>query len=178
MSEISSPLLTLPAEIRNIIWSEVLVEPEPIPLGWLLAKAPFALDRVALWVRVEPGLLAACHAIRAEATAMFYANNVFKLRSVYSMFRLVRQVRWKGSAIAEVMGSFVYFWHCGGHQDGAPVRNWGFCSDVGGKRSAGEIKTKEFEKRDGFTMTYCTMGGCMTLRPLYIRTSGCPEVSL
>lgn len=56
-----SPLLTLPPELRNRIWHEVLVPPQ---------RETFALSNG----HMEPALLSVNHQLRSECTGIFYAN--------------------------------------------------------------------------------------------------------
>lgn len=58
-------LLTLPAELRNVIYAPVLVSNEPIDLS--------AIHKAHL----EPGLLAVCLRIRSEALPIYYGRNIF-----------------------------------------------------------------------------------------------------
>jgi hypothetical protein len=63
--------LSLPPELRNAIYTEVLLTPEPIVLPYAYEKRRFQ----------EPALLSACRTIRAEATPIFYGANVFEAPS-------------------------------------------------------------------------------------------------
>jgi hypothetical protein len=63
--------LSLPPELRNTIYAEVLLTHEPIVL-------PYAYERRAFR---EPALLSACRTIRAEARPIFYGANVFEAPS-------------------------------------------------------------------------------------------------
>ena len=71
-SRTGSRLLALPPEIRDHIYSLAVVEVKPIEL---LNVRPFL---------TEPGLLATSRQIRAEATPIFYGENVFQLVNSYS----------------------------------------------------------------------------------------------
>jgi hypothetical protein len=63
--------LSLPPELRNAIYTEVLLSAEPIVL-------PYAYERRTFR---EPALLSACRTIRAEATPIFYGANAFEAPS-------------------------------------------------------------------------------------------------
>ena len=63
-----TPLLDLPAEVRNQIFIEVLIREQPIVL------------RVWLPMITEPPLLATSRRIRDEAMPIFYGGNVFTSR--------------------------------------------------------------------------------------------------
>lgn len=63
--------LSLPPELRNAIYTEVLLSSEPIVL-------PYAYERRSFR---EPALLSACRTIRAEATPIFYGANAFEAPS-------------------------------------------------------------------------------------------------
>lgn len=72
----SSPLLELPAELRNKIYFDVLVSEKPLGI----AKQTHIYD-----VRHKaPALLQTCRQIREEARTIFYSNNTFLALGVYS----------------------------------------------------------------------------------------------
>ena len=90
-------LLALPAELRNTIYSLVVVEQHPIEV-----KAG-----------IEPALLATNHQIRAEAIAVFYSMNTFQSLHGYLLFSVEKAARWirnLGEARTEMLTSL----RCGG----------------------------------------------------------------
>ncbi|KAK5121489.1 hypothetical protein LTR85_005322 [Meristemomyces frigidus] len=72
-----SPLLKLPAEIRNAIYTLALVKDEPINVGYFEA-----------FLR-EPGLLAANRQIRREGMPIFYGANTFISRQIDTATRFL-----------------------------------------------------------------------------------------
>lgn len=74
----SSKLLLLPAELRNEIYCLALSEKSEIRIN-LLPGAAQARPR-------RPALLAVCKRIHAEASAMFYVNNMFRITMNMSHF--------------------------------------------------------------------------------------------
>lgn len=73
----NSLLGTLPAEMRNTIWSLVLCDPEPVRVE--LPKSLFSPERHKY--RYLPGLLASCKQARDEGRQMFLASNTFQLET-------------------------------------------------------------------------------------------------
>ena len=68
-----SPLSTLPAELRNLIYEMSLTSDEPIQI--------FEVHEISSEVTVwrTPALLATCRATRQEATSIYYSRNVFQI---------------------------------------------------------------------------------------------------
>ena len=74
----ASPLLNLPPEIRNTIYSYALVDPGPVRI-YCSDRLPEHLENSPdpfCWQ--PPALLQTSRQILAEASAMYYANNRFK----------------------------------------------------------------------------------------------------
>ena len=66
-----SPLLSLPAELRNRIYELAVVEPDLIKLMGFRGVGKFEI-RVA-----QPALTRACRQLRRECLALFYEANIF-----------------------------------------------------------------------------------------------------
>lgn len=66
-----SPLLTLPAELRNLIWTHCLVQAPIIPLA-LPGPGPAFKN-----LRICPRLLGSCKQINMECTPILYGENTF-----------------------------------------------------------------------------------------------------
>lgn len=75
----SSRLLSLPAELRNRIWHEVLL-PQ--------SNEHFCLSSA----RLEPGLLSVNRQVRLEATGIFYSNNVLLFSDPQLCVRLLTAI--------------------------------------------------------------------------------------
>ncbi|KAF7193291.1 hypothetical protein HII31_05385 [Pseudocercospora fuligena] len=72
----------LPAELRNEIYSHAIVRREPIMLPYAYQKKSFC----------EPALLNVCRWIRAEATPMYYASNIFEAPSPPSAHKFLKHL--------------------------------------------------------------------------------------
>lgn len=72
----SSPLGSLPGELRNEIYRLALCEKEPIEVECQAATYPGVPRRY----RFLPGLLVTCKQARAEASEVYLADNTFKLQ--------------------------------------------------------------------------------------------------
>ena len=83
-----SLLLSLPAELRNEIYSHALVQQSPIilPYAYETRSSKSASNGK------EPSLLSASRAIRAEATAIYYGCNIFEAPSHASAYRFLKQL--------------------------------------------------------------------------------------
>ena len=73
-----SPLLSLPAEIRRIIWNYVFILPQ--------AETPLALSPHAAKHRSVLRVLSVCKTIYAEAVPLFYRFNVLVISSTSALF--------------------------------------------------------------------------------------------
>lgn len=74
-----SPLLKLPAELRNHICHLALVSDSPVKI-----TGPPNKDRRHRYLPPrEPGLLQSCAQLRRECTAVYYSKNVFKTGEVF-----------------------------------------------------------------------------------------------
>ena len=139
-------LIALPAELRNTIYSLVLVE-----------QAPIAIKR-----NIEPGLLATNHQIRAEAMAVFYSMNTFQSRSDYLLLSVANAASWirkLGKLRTQMLTSL----QCGGGATPGMIARSievGFAQDVyiegiPVKRVTGLRKDAlEFERSQGETNEY------------------------
>ena len=73
-----SPLLSLPAEIRRIIWNYVFILPQ--------AETPLALSPHAAKHKSVLRVLCVCRTIYAEAVPLFYRFNVLVISSTSALF--------------------------------------------------------------------------------------------
>ena len=102
-----SPLLALPAELRNRIYRHALVEKRRIAPGMTNTRGETSkiVEYVAkvIWIyhdyhlgvvehHQQPGLLQACHQIRAEATGIYYKENDFSV--IIPEFDATKYLRW------------------------------------------------------------------------------------
>jgi len=78
------PFLRLPAELRNRIYNEVLLETEAIPI-----KLAVGFMSYRSWK--PPGILRTCRTIRSEAAPIYYGSNTFKLDAIEYMYGVKKQ---------------------------------------------------------------------------------------
>lgn len=71
-------LITLPGEIRNAIYEELLVHEEPI----IAADENDTMPASKPTLRLGTALLATCRQIHSEASPCFYSSNVFLASSI------------------------------------------------------------------------------------------------
>ena len=86
----NSPLLALPAELRNQIYDLALIQAQPIRLSYNDAlrvghnRQP-AHAELATRMR-QPPLTRACRQIRSEPLKTFYGNNMFTVCTYFELF--------------------------------------------------------------------------------------------
>lgn len=79
-----SPLLRLPAELRNMIYRQALIGPQPL-----------MTDTIAFQ---EPPLLLTCKEIRSEAAPLFFAENTFRVST--DEYKITAYLKWRQVVMA------------------------------------------------------------------------------
>lgn len=74
----NAPFLRLPAELRNRIYEDALVEKEPKRITVCSRPQSHTYLKLTRWS--PPGLLQTCSHIRNEASATYYGSNIFIFR--------------------------------------------------------------------------------------------------
>lgn len=86
-----SPLARLPAELRNIIYELVLVQDEPIEIGWKrYGKSTVRHMRATNYCKA--GLLQTCREIYEDCKGFVYSCNSFKLADQNSLHEVAKEL--------------------------------------------------------------------------------------
>ena len=78
LAEQPSPLLRLPAELREQIYRYVVISSEPITVSRYFPSGIRGLFHRVVDNPKDPPLTCTCHQIRLEALAIFYSENIFE----------------------------------------------------------------------------------------------------
>jgi len=105
----TSPLLKLPAELRDAIYTLALVDDEPIYISLPEPARPLSLR--------EPALLAVNRQIRNETLPIYYGTNIFEPRSSVTTENFLRLLGSGRIALLKSLRAFARIGHCS--RDGA-----------------------------------------------------------
>ena len=126
-----SPLLSLPAELRNTIYRYALLEPDEI--------------EVERQQHMQPALLRICRQVRSEASPMFYNENKFKAVST-DLSAIAPATHWTNTKVSDSnLDIFAY-----GDMSWANLKSWlkrYHAREIAGMGPGGEQKRFEVVAR-------------------------------